>query len=139
MGGHRFPINEHQMLVIDPKGAEGAFAIACALGLRVVPTPIAAAFVRPEWVDILAKLRGMMFANVHTLGYPIVRQFCGCQLLCDPHPLDDGRLSVIVKYCAGHTYPSRGDEHPAAAVTPVGRIETRDPGPDGAARWRSFP
>jgi hypothetical protein len=95
------------MLVIEPTGAAGAHALACVLGLPRLE-PIERSLERPEWVDVVAKSRGMMHAGV-LYRFPVLRAFCGCHLRFDAAGGDERRLaSLVVQLCNGHAPPDAG-------------------------------
>jgi hypothetical protein len=120
----RFPLDFHTWLVVDVEGVLGAFALATMLGLREVPS-IPAMLNRAEWVDILAKLRGMRAMSVEALGFPVVRQYCGCRAFVEraveprqpPHHHD----TLVVVFCSGHTYKDTGGARVHEQCT-IGRL-----------------
>lgn len=101
MWAKRIALDDQTWLVIEASGMAGAHALACALGLRTLPA-IQQALDRAEWIDILAKSRGMALAGTLT-RFPVVRQFCGCRV---EYTDADGELGphckLIVRMCPGH-------------------------------------
>lgn len=108
MTRRRFPIAPEVWLDVMPRGTAGSFGLACALGLNVLPASMDAALDRAEWVDIVAKARGMYHAAPELLWrFPVARQFCGCRCCFDPTP-DRGLILArfVVRLCTAHPWAS---------------------------------
>src|SRR5690349_9700384 len=103
----RFPVDADRMLEINPQGMTGAFGLMCALGVNRIDSPIERAYERAEWVDIIAKIRAMTMADT-LYRFPVVRQYCGCQLRVDPVGADLVGTSYVgvlrVRLCVGHPW-----------------------------------
>ena len=122
-----FQVSETLALHVAPAGYHGAHALACLLGMRTLPLPVAAThYARPEWTDITARIRAMAAANLSFRSWPIYRQFCGCLFLAvEPARLlrDEGVTDVLdLSYCAGHrpADPETGD---LVRETPLGYLK----------------
>lgn len=128
---HRtFPIGDC-FLRVEPRGLGGAYALACALGLPRLPAVVTAALDREEWTDIVAKARGMYYANPDLLyRFPVCRQHCGCRVMFEEMPEPRAMLiaRLVVRLCAGHPWalPTATDEAGRAVeaqlVTPSGAL-----------------
>ena len=119
----KLPLDDETWLVLNAQGTEGAFALSCALGLHRLPACIDAAYERAEWVDVLAKMRGMGIA--HTLyRFPVVRQICGCRVCVDPCADDEHHLAnLVVRLCSGHQWADT--EGQPRDVLPLGFVVAR--------------
>lgn len=103
--GRFFPIGD-AWLVVQPRGLTGAYALMCALGLQVLPAAVETALDRAEWVDIVAKTRGMYVTNPDLLyRFPVCRQHCGCRVMFEEMPGHALLLArFIVRLCETHPW-----------------------------------
>lgn len=108
MNRRTFAVHE-DWFTLCPDGTEGAHALACALGFTIV-LRVDQVVERGEWLDALAKMRGMAFANV-LRTFPVVRQACGCRLVVESEHL-------LARLCQHHAA--------TAASIPVGVFTARD-------------
>lgn len=116
-------------LVVSPRGVTGAFGLTCALGLTRLPATIDSALNRPEWVDVVAKARGMLHVSIDLLcSFPVLRQHCGCRLgferIEGPGP---ARARFAVRLCSGHPWERAeaiGEEelHPERGMIVLGML-----------------
>lgn len=104
-GMRSFVVGDHH-LVVAPRGLTGQWALACALGINRLPATIEAALARAEWVDIVAKARGMVTMNPDLLfRFPVARQHCGCRVAFVP--IENATPVVarfVVHLCSGHPW-----------------------------------
>lgn len=92
------------VLHVTAAGMTGAHAIMCALGLDRLPGDLEATFERGEWVDLVAKARGMRHADT-LYRLPITRQVCGCHVAAEPVSNDDSTAAVVsVWLCDRHRW-----------------------------------
>lgn len=95
------------VLKVTTSGTIAGHTLMCAMGLDRIPMTIDAALSRGEWGDIIAKARGMRFAE-NLFRYPIVRQACGCRVCAEmfglQRPLGAEVALLVVRVCPRHLW-----------------------------------